>query len=140
MEEGSNFKVVLVGMIYDPKNRKILIGKGNLDPNSTTGWCFPGARLKQEENLDKKLKQKIKEQTGYDVKNLGAIFARTPKKEPNAFIVYFLCEIFEGEEKPGDGLTELKWINPTESAEYFTPNMNTRLKEFFTNLDSKSFS
>ncbi|MFH1787252.1 MAG: NUDIX domain-containing protein [archaeon] len=140
MEEYDNFKVVLVGMIYNPRDKKILIGKGNLDPSSSGGWCFPGARLKQKDDLDKKLKEKIKEQTGYKVKNLGSIFARIPKEEPHTFIVYFLCEIFAGEEKPQNGLTELKWINPTEANKYFTENMNTRLKEYFLNLDSKSFN
>lgn len=134
MEEFSDFKVVLVGMIYDPQKKKFLIGKGNLDPNSKSGWCFPGARLKFNEDLDDKLKDKIKEQTGYEVKNLGSIFVRTPIKEPNAFIVYFMCEIFKGDEKPGTGITELKWINPNECEEYFTKNMNTRLKQYFKSL------
>lgn len=138
MEENDNFKVVLVGMIYNPRDKKILIGKGDLDPNSSTGWCFPGARLKQNNDLDKKLKEKILDQTGYNVKNLGAIFVRTPKREPHTFIVYFLCEIFSGEEKAGNGLTEIKWINPAEAKKYFTPNMNTRLKEYFVNLGSNS--
>ena len=138
MKEHDDFKVVLVGMIYNPENKKILIGKGNLDPNSKSGWCFPGARLKQNENLDKKLKEKIQAQTGYKVKNLGSIFVRTPKKEPNTFIVYFMCEIFSGNEKPEKGLTELKWINPIECQKYFTKNMNTRLKEYFKSLDSGS--
>ena len=134
MEEYDDFKVVLVGMIYNPENKKILIGKGNLDPTSPTGWCFPGARLKQNENLDNKLKEKIYSQTGYKVKNLGTIFVRTPKREPHTFIVYFLCEIFSGVEKAANGLEELKWINPAEAETYFTPNMNTRLKEYFKNL------
>lgn len=130
----NQFEVILLGMIYNPEKKEILIGKGNLDPNSPTGWCFPGAKLKNKENLDKKLKEKIKEQTGYNVKNLGSIFVRIPIKEPNKFIVYFLCEIFSGEKNPGNGLTELKWINPEEAEEYFTPNMNTRLKEYFLSL------
>ncbi len=137
MEEDDNFKVVLVGMIYNPENKEILIGKGNLDPTSPTGWCFPGARIKQKDNLDKKLKEKILSQTGYNVKNLGTIFVRVPKREPHTFIVYFLCEVFSGEEKAGNGLEELKWINPAKTEEYFTQNMNTRLKEYFVSLGSK---
>lgn len=60
MEEHGNFKVVLLGMIYNPENKKILVGKGNLDPNSKKGWCFPGAKLKYSEDLDDKLKEKNK--------------------------------------------------------------------------------
>lgn len=135
MEENENFKVVLLGVVYNPKEKKILIGKGNLDPLSRTGWCFPGTKLKEGENLDKKLKEKIKEQTGYDVKNLGSIFVRTPAREPKTFVVYFLCETVSEEERAGGGMTELKWINPKEETEkYFTANMNTRLKEYLNSL------
>jgi len=139
MKKDDKFKVVLVGMIYNPSDRKILIGKGNLDPSSPTGWCFPGAKLKKEKDIDKRLKVKIFEQTGYKVKNLGSIFVRVPKKEPDTVIVYFLCEVFSGKEKPGMGLTELKWINPSEAKNYFAKNMNSRLEEYFMSLDSKSF-
>jgi len=136
MENNYDFKVVLVGMIYNPEHKTILIGRGDLDPSSPTGWCFPGARLKQNDDLDKKLKEKILAQTGYRVKNLGTIFVRTPKREPNTFIVYFLCEAFEGNEKAENGLTELKWINPEDAEKYFTQNMNSRLKEYFKSLGS----
>jgi ADP-ribose pyrophosphatase YjhB (NUDIX family) len=135
--EDNNFKVILIGIIYNPEKKKILIGKGNLDPNSMTGWCFPGARLKKNEELDKKLKLKIKEQTGYEIKNLGSIFVRVPIKEPDSFTVFFLCEKFSGKEKAGDGIEELKWIDPNKELEkYFPPNMNTRLKEYLENLGS----
>ncbi|MGD9276063.1 MAG: NUDIX domain-containing protein [Candidatus Pacearchaeota archaeon] len=139
MKERDFFKVVLVGMIYDPKTRKILIGKGNLDPNSKTGWCFPGGILKKKKDIDKRLKAKIKEQTGYKVANLGTIFTRIPKKEPNTVVIFFLCEIIKGQEKPAKGLIEIKWINPSEAENYFTKNMNSRLKEYFMNLDGSSF-
>jgi ADP-ribose pyrophosphatase YjhB (NUDIX family) len=132
--EKNKFEVILLGIIYNPEKKQILIGKGVLDPFSSKGWCFPGTKLKHGENLDKKLKEKIKEQTGYEVKNLGSIFVRTPQKEQEKFITYFLCEIFSGQEKAGNGLTELRWISPGKIEEYFTQNMNTRLKEFFENL------
>lgn len=137
--EKDNFNVILLGIIYDPEKREILVGKGNLDSLSKTGWCFPGGKLRYDEDLDKKLKKKIKEQTGYEVKNLGSIFARIPEEEPNVFIVYFLCEIFRGKEKVGAELTELKWIEPHQTEEYFEKNTHTRLKEYFMNLDKKSF-
>lgn len=139
MKRDDTFKVVLVGMIYDPKTRKILIGKGNLNPNSKTGWCFPGGALKKKKNIDKRLKAKIHEQTGYKVANLGTIFIRTPKKEKNTVVIFFLCEVIKGEEKPNKGLTEIKWINPKDAENYFTKNMNSRLKEYFMNLDGSSF-
>ena len=135
-----NFNIILLAVIFDPKEKKILIGKGNLDPYSLTGWCFPGCKIKQEEDLDKKLKEKIKEQTGHDVKNLGSIFVRIPKKEPDKFIVYFLCESISDMEQAGDGIKELKWIDPkNDLEEYFTTNMNTRLKNYLKSLGPSSF-
>jgi len=134
-----NFNIILLGIIFDPKEKRILIGKGNLDPYSLIGWCFPGCKIKQGEDLDKKLKEKIKEQTGYEVKNLGSIFVRIPKKEPDQFIVYFLCESISGKEQAGDGIKELKWINPKSDLEkYFTPKMNTRLKNYLKSLGPSS--
>lgn len=49
--------------------------------------------------------------------------------------VYFLTEIFEGEEKPGDDLTELKWISPKEIENYFGEGrVHPKLKEYLLDL------
>ena len=71
------FEVVLLGIIFDPSTRKILIGRREHDPVKKLTWCFPGGRLGYNESLDKVLKQKIKNKTGYEVKNLGAVFVNT---------------------------------------------------------------
>ena len=42
--------------------------------------------------------------------------------------------IFEGEEKPGDDLTELKWVNPKELEDYFTTSFHKKLKEYLIDL------
>ena len=136
----NKFDIILIGVIYNPEKKEILIGKGSLDPDSLTGWCFPGTKLKKGEEPDKKLKQKIKEQTGYEVKNLGSIFVRVPQKEPEKFIVYFLCEMFSGKEKAGGEVTELRWMNPKKELEkYFASDMNTRLKGYLQSLGSSDF-
>lgn len=49
-----------------------------------------------------------------------------------------MCEVFNGNEKAGSGITELKWIDPNKCEEYFTENMNTRLKEYFKSLSSEN--
>jgi len=134
MEE-NNFEMVLLGVIFDPSTRKILIGKRESDPNvPNLNWCFPGGRLKHGESVDKILKQKIKLKTGYDVKNLGTIFVNTSQDKQNIFLVYFLCEVFQGEAQAGDDLTEVKWIAPDELEEYRKRPMNTRLKEYIMSL------
>ena len=73
--ELDNFGVVLLGIIFDPEKRKILIGKRENDINiPKLSWCFPGGRLSHGEELDKVLKKKINEKTGYEIKNIGTIF------------------------------------------------------------------
>ena len=129
------FNVVLIGVIFDPAKRQILIGRKEGDPDlPKLTWCFPGGRLHHGEDLDKKLKQRIKDKTGYDVKNLGAIFSKVYPEKPDLMAVYFLCEVFGGEEKIGDDIVELKWVVPDELEKYFTTSFHSRLKEYIMNL------
>ena len=138
MEEDNkidNFEVIILGIIFDPKEKKILIGKRENDPVlPELTWCFPGGRAVHGEDVDKTLKNSIKAKTGYDIKNLGAIFSKTYPEKENLLAVYFLTQIFEGEEKPGDDLTELKWVNPKELEDYFTTSFHKKLKEYLIDL------
>ncbi len=129
------FEVALLGVIFDPATRKILIGKREKDRyNPKLSWCFPGGKLIQGEDEDKKLKKRIKEKTGYDVKNLGAIFTRVPPERKDLILMYFLCEVFKGKQKAGDDLKELKWVSPDELEKHFTTSFHPRLKEYIMNL------
>ena len=135
MENNDKFEVVLLGIVYDPEKRKILIGKKAKDESiPKISWCFPGGRLLPGESIDKTLKSKIKEKTGYDVKNLGTIFSQRYPENPHMISIYFLCEIFDGEEKPGGSFVETKWVDPEEIENYFTTEFNTRLREYILNL------
>jgi len=133
--ENENFSVILLGIIFDPEKRKILIGKRINDKYlPELSWCFPGGRLKQNEDLDKKIKEKIKGKTGYDVKNLGSVFAKTYPEKKEFLAIYFLCEVFSGKEKAGDDIEELKWVSPDEIENHFTTSFHPRLKEYIMNL------
>lgn len=132
--ELDNFEVVLLGVIFDPATRKILLGRRENDPISNLTWCFPAGRLKHGGSVDKVLKQKIKLKTGYDVKNLGTIFVNTSYDKPNLFLIYFLCEVFKGKEQAGDDLVEVKWISPDELENYTKRTLNSRLKEYIMSL------
>ena len=130
-----NFNVLLLGVIYDPKEKKILIGRRENDPDiKELTWCFPGDFLNYEEDLDKALKKRVKETTGYDVKNLGTIFAKTYPEKKEFLAVYFLCEVFEGKEKAGGEIVDLKWVAPEELEKHFTTSFHSRLKEYIMNL------
>ena len=135
MEEQGKFNIIILGIIFDPKTKKILIGKRENDPYiPELTWCFPGGELFIGEEIDTALKNKIKLKTGYDVKNLGAFFSKTFPEKKNLLAVYFLTEVFEGKEKAGDDLIELKWVSPKELENYFTTSFHKKLKEYLIDL------
>jgi len=135
MEKADKFEVILLGIIFDPKTKKILIGRRENDPDiPELSWCFPGGRANHQEDIDKTLKRTIKEKTGLSIKNLGAIFSRTYPEKKDLLSVYFLTEAFEGKERPGQDIKELKWVSPKELEKYFTTSFHKKLKEFLIDL------
>jgi len=135
--EVPKFEVVVLGIIFDPKNKKVLIGKREDDPCiPDLSWCFPGGRCIPGEDVDKALKKAIKEKTGYDIKNLGAFFSETCPEKEDLIMIYFLTQAFNGGEKLGEDIKELKWVNPKELDKYFTTSYHKKLKEFMDELVS----
>ena len=130
MEQSNKFEVIILGIIFNPATRQVLIGKAKGDKN----WSFLEGDLKHNEELDVGIKKVAKEKTGYDVKNLGAIFAKNCLEDKDELELYFLCEIASGEEKKGENVEELKWIKPNQVEEYLNQTLPTRLKEYITNL------
>ena len=131
----TNFEVILLGIIFDPKTRKILVGRRENDkdvPELT--WGFPEGRLNTNEDMDRILKSRIEQKTGLIVKNLGAVFSKTYDKKRNLVGIYFLCEAVGGKEKAGNDFKELKWIKPTELENLFATSFHPRLKEYLMNL------
>lgn len=131
----NNFQVIIIGIIFDPKERKILIGRREKDPHiPKLTWCFPGGRLTNDGEINKALKEIIKEQTGLNVKNLGAIFAKTYAEKRDFLAVYFLCEAIGGKVKNGGKIKELKWVKATELEKHFTTSFHPRLKEYLLQI------
>lgn len=131
----NGFENILLAIIYDPKTKKILIGRRENDPNiKKLSWCFPGGRPCQKEDVEECLKKKIKLKTGYEIISLGAVFAKTYPEKRNLFAVYYLCEVIGGNEKPADDLVELKWVSPEEIEKLFTTSFHPNLKEYIMNL------
>ena len=124
-----------MGIVFDPKTRRILIGKRKNDPYfPQVSWCFPGDSLTNDGEINKTLKEKIKEQTGLIVKNLGAVFSKTYEEKRDLLAVYFLCEAINGKEKEGGDLKEIKWVKPAEIEKYFTTSFHPRLKEYLVSI------
>ena len=136
METANRFEIVLLGIVFDPKKKKILIGKRKgQDPYiKKITWCFPGGRIRNEEEVEDILKKKIKFKTGFDVANLGSIFSRVPSEKKDLMLLYFLCEVTGGKERPYDDFAELKWVKPEEIEKHFTTSFHPHLKEYILNL------
>jgi len=134
--EKNSFFVILLGVIFDTKKKKILIGRRENDPYiHELTWVFPGGRAeKTDAELEETLKIKIKEETGMNVENLGVIFAKTYPENRNFLSVYYLCEAVSGKEKPAGDLKELKWVKPEELEKYFTTSFHPTMKEYIMNL------
>jgi len=135
MKDLDELKVILLGIIFDPSTKKILIGRRENDPHfPNLSWIFPGGRLNKGEDAGKAFKERIRETTNLEVANLGAIFAKTYPEKDDFVAIHFLCEIRSGEEKAGGKVKELKWVSIDELEKYFTTSFHPRLKEYLTNL------
>lgn len=127
--------VVLLGIIFDPEKRQILIMRREDDEYiKKLKWAFPGGRADSEDKLEDTLTRKVKEETGYNVEILGSVFARIPPEKKDLVLVYYLCEVIGGEERAGHGAEELKWVKPEELRKYFTTSFEPILEEYITNL------
>lgn len=129
------FLVSTIGIVFDTSSRKVLIGKRVKDPlTPKLKWSFPGGVPGYNDDLEKALEGFIKKKTNLKVKNLGAIFSRIFKENKQVLLIYYLCEVVGGKEKPGDDLKELKWVKPQELEKYFTTSFDPRLKEYILGL------
>jgi len=129
--EPSKFYVKVVGIIFNPKERKLLIGKNIGDEK----YSFLEGDLGYDEEMDKRLKDVTKEKTGYKIHNLGAVYAENMLKNKEKLKIHFLCEATEGEEKPGKNVQELVWVKPSQIEEKLGVKLPTRLREYLIGLE-----
>ncbi len=131
------FLVNLLGIIYDPKSRKILIGRRENDLHFRgLSWVFPGGRPGYDKDLEQHLENEIEEKTGLEVRVKNVVFAKTYPEKREFLSVYYYCEygVISGEEKPGGGLVELKWVKPSEVKNYFTTSLHPKLLKYLKSL------
>jgi len=129
------FMVVLLGIVFDPEKRQILIEKRREDEYiQKLTWAFPGGRANSDEKLEYTLIKKIKEETGYNVEVLGSVFARIPPEKKDLVLVYYLCEVVGGQERADGDAEDLKWVKPEELRKYFTTSFEPVLEEYINNL------
>lgn len=138
MEQGikAPFHVILLGIIFDPEKRKILIAKrGKKDENiKNLTWQFPEGRLRHGDDVDTILETNIKKKTGLDVKNLGSVFSKVYPEKEDLLGIYYLCEAIGGKANPKNDFVELKWVSPEKVEKYFKTSFHPNLKEYIMNL------
>ncbi|HUC96502.1 MAG TPA: NUDIX hydrolase [Candidatus Saccharimonadales bacterium] len=132
------FLVNLLGIIYNPVTKMILIGKRVNDPHlKKLSWVFPGGRPDYKGDMDVNLKFEIKENTGLDVDVKEIIFAKTYPEKREFLSIYYHCEVATpGQKELAVGnLKELKWINPSEVVNYFTTSIHPKVLEYLKTLE-----
>lgn len=129
--ENEEFYIKIVGIIFDTKTRKILIGKNKRDNK----YSFLEGNLNHTEELDACLKRTVTEKTGYSVHNLGSIYAENMLADKNKVKLHFLCEVKAGEQNPGENVEELIWVKPSEVEGKLQVDLPSRLHEYITNLE-----
>jgi ADP-ribose pyrophosphatase YjhB (NUDIX family) len=129
------FLVNVLGIVYDPKNRKILIGKRKDDPYiEKLSWVFPGGRPDYKEDLEFYLKHEIKIKTGLNVDVKKVIFAKTYPEKREFLSIYYYCEVIGGKEKIGEKFINLKWVKPTHVKRYFTTSLHPKVLDYLKTL------
>ena len=130
------FLVNVLGIVYNPKTRKIIIGRRENDPYlKNLSWCFPGGRPSYEEDLEFYLKKEIKKKTGLEVDVKNVVFAKTYPEKREFLSIYYYCEAVGGNERVGEKFVELKWVKPSDVKRYFTTSLHPKLMEFLKKLD-----
>ncbi len=132
------FLVNVLGIVYDPKTKKILIGRRENDeflPKLT--WCFPGGRPTYKHSLPMSLMMEIKKKTNVNVNVLDCFFTRTLPEKPEFLQIYYFCEVTEESERPKamEKFKEIKWVKPTEVEKYFNTSIDPIIMNFLEALE-----
>lgn len=130
------FLVNVLGIIYNPQTKMILIGRRENDPNlKELTWVFPGGRPDYASELEDSLNSIMKAQTGLNVKIEKIVFAKIYPEKREFLSVYYLSAPVGGAERAGGKLVELKWVKPNEVEDYFTTSIHPKLLEYLKTLE-----
>ena len=132
------FLVNLLGIIYNPDTKMILIGKRVNDPNfKELSWVFPGGRPDYKNELEDNIRFEIKENTGLDVDVKKVIFSKTYPEKREFLSIYYHCELTSTSDKEdaNGNLKELKWVKPTTVVDYFTTSIHPKIMEYLESLE-----
>ncbi len=129
------FLVNLLGIVYDLKTKRILIGRRQDDRYlKKLSWCFPGGRPAYKKDLEFYLRHEIKIKTGLNVKVKKIIFAKTYPEKRQFLSIYYLCGKIGGVAKAGEKFFEIKWIKPADVKKYFTTSVHPDLLRYLRTI------
>lgn len=130
------FLINVLGIVYNPKTKQILIGRRENDPYiKELSWCFPGGRPSYKRDIEEDLKHEIKIKTGLEVDVKKVIFAKTYPEKREFLSIYYYCEVVGGEEKAGEKFVEVKWVKPSDVKRYFTTSLHPNLFNYLKTLE-----
>lgn len=133
------FVVNVLGIVFNPKTKKILIGRRENDIYiKELTWCFPGGRPDYHEELEYYLASEIKKKTNLDITIKDIIFAKTYPENRKFLSIYYFCEAKIGDEEVGDSFVEIKWIDPSEVEDYFTTSIHPEILKYLKALNNSS--
>jgi ADP-ribose pyrophosphatase YjhB (NUDIX family) len=130
------FLVNVLAIVYDPKTKRILIGRRKKDPYiKGLTWAFPGGRPGYRKDLEDYLKSEVKKKTNLDIKIRKLIFARNVPEDRRFLLLYYLAEPKNmGKEKAGGKFTQIKWVRPLEVKKYFTTSIHAEIVKILKEL------
>ena len=129
------FLVNVLGIVYDKKSKKILIGKRENDPfTKELAWCFPGGRPAYGKSLEEALNDEVRKKASVEIRVKKIVYARPFPEKKEFLLVYYYCEFKKGTAKAGDKITELKWVRPSEVKKYFTTSIADEVLDFLQKL------
>jgi len=130
------FLVNVLGIIYDSRIKKVLIGKRENDLHiKELSWTFPGGRPSYGEDLEFYLKHEIKKKTGLNVNVKEIVFSKTYPEKREFLSIYYLCKVISGKEKAGEKFVEIKWVRPLGVKKYFTTSLHPKLLSYLKKLN-----
>jgi len=130
------FLVNLLAIVYDPKTKKILIGRREKDPYvKKLTWSFPGGRPAYKKDLEDYLKSEVKKKTNLNIEIKKIVFVKTYPENRRFLSIYYLAEAKNiGKEKTGEKFVEIKWVKPMEVKKYFTTSIHSSIIKFLKTL------
>lgn len=130
------FLVNVLGIVYNPKAKQILIGRRENDPYiKELSWTFPGGRPTYDAELETCLLEQIKRKTGLDVAVRNVIFAKMYPEKREFLSIYYHCDVVGGQERAGEKFVEMKWVKPTDVQKYFTTSLHPKVLAYLETLE-----